>query len=132
MLKAEVAVGEADGSIENTSEVTHNAALSSPSPGIAPAIDAAIPAPPAKYASALKSAVLPDAPLSCRSLPIAGSAPLWDSNTFCWIVWTSLKWPTTCSAKYASLSISLTTAVQSAAVNPLAPLAGGGGGVHAE
>ena len=46
--KLQVAVGEADGNIENTSEATHNAALSPPRPGIAPAIDAAIPAPPAK------------------------------------------------------------------------------------
>ena len=53
--KLEVAVGEAEGSIEANSEATHMPALATvPSPGIRPAIEAAIPDAPANMLCRLK------------------------------------------------------------------------------
>ena len=100
LWKLEVAVGEADGSIEISSDATHNPALATGPPGTKPAIDAAIPVAPAKKLCRLKFAVLPAAPASCRSLAIAGSARLSDSNSPARIVSTSPKCSITCWASY--------------------------------
>ena len=79
-----MAVAEAAGIRDTSSETTHNAALASvPTSGATPAIDARIPNVTLHPWAGSKSAVDPDACWSPRSAPSAGSSDPSATNR-CW------------------------------------------------